>query len=110
MIVGGFETFCIVNIDKCVIERTIEDKALGGVNCIIKLRDGNTIICGCNDNNFCFYDMNTKKYKIIDNRHKDYISDLLFIDNNTFYFVRMIERLKCGNINININIVQIKNI
>ena len=52
--------------------------------------------------------MNTKKYKIIDNRHKDYISDLLFIDNNTFYFVRMIERLKCGNINININIVQIK--
>ena len=54
--------------------------------------------------------MNTKKYKIIDNRHKDYISDLLFIDNNTFYFVRMIERLKCGNINININIVKIKNI
>ena len=65
VIVGGFETFCIANIDKCVIERTIEDKALGGVNCIIKLRDGNTIIWGCNDNNFCFFDMNNKYIKLL---------------------------------------------
>ena len=35
VIVGGFETFCIVNIDKCVIERTIEDKALGGLTVLL---------------------------------------------------------------------------
>ena len=88
VIVGGYESFSIVNIDKCFIKKKIEDKALGGVNCILKLRDGN-IICGCDDNNFCFNDMETEEYKITNNNHKDYISDLLLIDDNTF--------LSCSN-------------
>ena len=32
VIVGGYESFSIVNIDKCFIKKKIEDKALGGVN------------------------------------------------------------------------------
>ena len=79
VIVGGVNYFSIVNIDKCITEKTIEDKSLKGVCCFVKLRDNNTILCGCDDGTFCFYDMKKDEYKIT----KD-ISDLLLIDNNTF--------------------------
>ena len=55
VIVGGVNYFSIVNIDKCIIEKTIEDKSLKGVCCFVKLRDANTILCGCDDGTFCFY-------------------------------------------------------
>ena len=42
------------------------------------------ILCGCEKGQFCFYDMNTKEYKITKNNHNDDISDLLLIDDNTF--------------------------
>ena len=87
VIVGGYKSFCIVNIDKCIIEKRIEDESLGDVRCFLKLRDNKTILCGCGrrDNGiFCFYDMNTKQYKITKNNHKSYINDLLFKDDNTF--------------------------
>ena len=86
VIVGGFDSFCIVNIDKCVIENRIKDKSLGYVYCFLKLRDNKTILCGCNKGIFCFYDMNTEQYKITKNNHKSYahITDLLLIDDNTF--------------------------
>ena len=85
MIVGGIDSFSIVNIDKCVIENRIDGESLGYVNCFLKLRDNKTILCGCLYNGiFCFYDMNTKQYKITKNNHNDYIIDLLLIDDNTF--------------------------
>ena len=88
VIVGEVNSFCIVNIDKCVIEKRIKDESLGFVLCFLKLRDNKTILCGCGCYNgiFCFYDMNTEQYKITKNNHNDhgYISDLLLIDDNTF--------------------------
>ena len=85
VIVGGYvNSFCIVNIDKCVIENRIDDESLGYVNCFLKLRDNKTILCGCDNGIFCFYDMNTEQYKITKNNHKGYITDLLLIDDNTF--------------------------
>ena len=85
VIVGGVNSFSIVNIDKCVIEKRIKDESLGYVNCFLKLRDNKTILCGCLDGIICFYDMNTKQYKITKNNHNDYaITDLLLIDDNTF--------------------------
>ena len=84
VIVGGYNSFCIVNIDKCVIENRIDDKSFEGVDCFLKLRDNKTILCGCNNGIFCFYDMNTEQYKITKYNHNDYISDLLLIDDNTF--------------------------
>ena len=84
MIVGGDNSFSIVNIDKCRIEKRIEDTSLGGVNCFLKLRDNKTILCGCDNGIFCFYDMNTEQYKITKNNHNDAITDLLFKDDNTF--------------------------
>ena len=84
VIVGGVNSFSIVNIDKCIIEKRIEDKSFRGVYCFLKLRDNKTILCGCGYGIFCFYDMNTKQYKITnDNHHRD-INDLLLIDDNTF--------------------------
>ena len=84
VIVGGDNSFSIVNIDKCVIEKRIKDESLGFVYCFLKLRDNKTILCGCKYGKFCFYDMNTKQYKITKNNHKDSITDLLFKDDNTF--------------------------
>ena len=85
VIIGGDNSFSIVNIDKCVIENRIKDESIGDVYCFLKLRDNKTILCGCDyDGIFCFYDMNTKQYKITKNNHQSYISDLLFKDDNTF--------------------------
>ena len=52
--------------------------------CFLKLRDNKTILCGCNNGIFCFYDMNTEQYKITYDNHHAAISDLLLIDDNTF--------------------------
>ena len=68
---------------KCVIEKKIEDKSFGRVNCFLKLRDNKTILCGCYGI-FCFYDMNTEQYKITQNNHHKAITDILLIDDNTF--------------------------
>ena len=85
VIVGEYyDSFCIVNIDKCIIEKRIEDQSLGGVRCFLKLRDNKTILCGCNNGIFCFYDMNTEQYKITKNNHNAHITDILLIDDNTF--------------------------
>ena len=84
VIVGGENSFSIVNIDKCVIENRIEDILLGDVDCFLKLRDNKTILRGCDIGIFCFYDMNTKQYKRTKNNHEGYITDLLLIDDNTF--------------------------
>ena len=85
VIVGGYRSFCIVNIDKCIIEKIIiEDESIGDVRCFLKLRDNKTILCGSDNGIFCFYDMNTKQYKITNDNHDDAISDLLLIDDNTF--------------------------
>ena len=84
VIVGGDKSFSIVNIDKCVIENRIDDESFEGVYCFLKLRDNKTILCGCEYGIFCFYDMNTKQYKITNDNHHRAISDLLFKDDNTF--------------------------
>ena len=84
VIVGGYNSFSIVNIDKCIIEKMIEDESFRYVRCFLKLRDNKTILCGCDNGIFCFYDMNTKQYKITKNNHNDAITDLLLIDDNTF--------------------------
>ena len=84
VIVGWVNSFSIVNIDKCVIEERIKDESLGYVYCFLKFRDNKTILCGCYNGIFCFYDMNTKQYKITNDNHKRYITDLLLIDDNTF--------------------------
>ena len=79
MIVGS-EYNSFSNIDKCVLEKRIQDKSLEDVGCFLKLRDNKTILCGI----FCFYDMNTKQYKITNDNHHRAIYDLLLIDDNTF--------------------------
>ena len=84
VIVGGVNSFSIVNIDKCIIEKRINVKSLGFVHCFLKLRDNKTILCGCKYGIFCFYDMKTEQYKITKNNHNDAITDLLLIDDNTF--------------------------
>ena len=59
VIVGWDNSFSIVNIDKCVIENRIKDESIGDVRCFLKLKDNKTILCGCYNGIFCFYDMKT---------------------------------------------------
>ena len=85
VIVGGVHSISIVNINKCLIEKTIEDEPLEGSCCFLKMRDNKNILCGCNKGKFCFYDMKTEQCKITNNNHDDVlITDLLVIDDNTF--------------------------
>ena len=80
VIAGWRNTIYIVNIDKCIIEKTIEDQSLGFVYCFLKLRD-NTILCGCD---YGLYDINEKHYKTLLNNENNCINDLLIINDNTF--------------------------
>ena len=84
VIVGEHNSFSIVNIDKCIIEKRIKDESIVYVGCFLKLRDNKTILCGCKYGIFCFYDMNTEQYKITNDNHNDDINDILLIDDNTF--------------------------
>ena len=70
--------------DKCVVEKTIEDKSLGFVSCFLKLRDNNTILCGCESGQLCYYDLITEKYSISKNNHQKDINDLLLVNNKSF--------------------------
>ena len=58
VIIGGWDTFSIVNIDKYSIEKTIRDISLINVCCFLKLKDNKTILCGWT---FCSYDINTEE-------------------------------------------------
>ena len=84
VIVGGNKKFYIVNIDKCVIEKIVKDTLFGKVNCFLKLKDNKTILCGCDEGKFCFYDMNTGKYNTPKKMHDRNVYDLLAIDDNKF--------------------------
>ena len=84
VIVGAKTAFIIVNIDKCVVEKTIKDKSLGFVNCFLKLRDNNTILCGCESGQLCYYDLITGKYSISKNNHEEDINDLLLVNDKSF--------------------------
>ena len=82
VIVGGMKTIFIVNIVRCVIEKTIKDKSFGYVRCFLKLRDN--IFCGCYCGNLICYDMNTQQYTINKNKDTVNIISLLLINNDTF--------------------------
>ena len=84
VIVGGYFTFSIVNIDKCIIEKGIRDLSFNRVKCFLKLRDNKTILCGCGKGIYCFYDMNTEEYKTIKKNYNNTIKALLMIDDDTF--------------------------
>ena len=81
--------FYIVNIDKCVIEKTVNYKLFLNGNCFLKLKD-KTILCGCDDGTFCFYDMNMGKYNTPRQYHDRNIYDLLAIDENNFFILFLV--------------------
>ena len=87
VIIGGINSITIVNIDKYIIENKIVDKLFNTIHCFLKLRDNKTILCGNYIGQFCYYDMNTKQYRITKN-NKIFIcsslTNLVKIDDNTF--------------------------
>ena len=97
VIVGHRNGFYIVNIDKCVVEKTIKDESLGFVNCFLKLRDNNTILCGCESGQLCYYDLITEKYSISKNNHQKKIVDLLLVNNKSFLSCSFDSEIKLWN-------------
>ena len=82
VIIGGIKTFSVVNINTMRIEKTIKDESLEYIFCFAKLKDNNTILCGCSRGMFCFYDMKTQQYQITKEYHSDDINCLLVLDDN----------------------------
>ena len=54
------------------------------VLCFMKLKDNKTILCGCEHGHFCLFDIETKKYKVIQTNYNEDILDLLYIGDNHF--------------------------
>ena len=60
IIVGFDKMFYVVNMDTCTIEKWVKvKKELGGILCFEKLKDNKTIVCGCQNGAFLFYDKET---------------------------------------------------
>ena len=97
VIVGHFNGFSIINIDKRRIEKDIDNEEIGKVCCFLKLRDKNTIICGCEKGKFCYYDMKAKNYIIKPTSHDSTISDILELDNDTFITCSLDSTIKIWN-------------
>ena len=84
ILVGGYKGFSIINIDKCIIEKTIKDESIRYVYSFLKLKDDNTILCGSDKGTFLLYDMKKKKYSIILTYQLNNISDLISFDDKHF--------------------------
>ena len=84
VIIGGRNIIYIVNIENSLIEKNIKGSKLGFVLSFIKLREHNTILCGCEDGKLVLYNYNTNKGRIIQSPHNLFINDLLNIDDHTF--------------------------
>ena len=87
VIIGGMDSITAFNIDKYIIEDKIVDKFFNTMYCFLKLRDNKTILCGNLIGRFCYYDINTKQYRITkDNKIFicAYLTNLVKIDDNTF--------------------------
>ena len=96
VIVGGLNTFLIVNICKFSIEKKIVDKSLRYLNCFLKSRDNNTILCGYSIL-FCFYNMNTAQYKTVKSSHKSATLEIFQIDDKTFLSCSFDSSIKVWN-------------
>ena len=84
VIVGKNNGFSIVNITKWLIEKSITDEGFECVLCFQQLRDNNTILCGCENSTFCFYDIDEQNYLTTNNDHNGSIGDLLRVNDNAF--------------------------
>ena len=97
VIVGHFNGFSIINIDKGKIEKDIDNEEIGRVCCFLKLRDKNTIICGCEKGQFCYYDIKAKTFTIKQTSHNNTISDILELNNDTFITCSLDSTIKVWN-------------
>ena len=84
LITGGYYKVFIINIDKCITEKICDIDEIGYVNCFMRM--GNIVICGGDKGNFCFFDIESGKYKIKRKVHETdkKVNDLLRIDEHTF--------------------------
>ena len=90
IVVGGYHEMCFINIDTATVEERVgikqrSDGKQSGFSSFLKLRDGNTIICGCNYGEFVYYNMKTKEYTEFTSAHDSDIRDILKIDEESFY-------------------------
>ena len=84
IIIGGFKCFALFNISNFKIENIIKDEKLLNVRGFLKLRDDNTILCGCSIGRYCIYNIKTQQYEIIGSEHKQDINYIIKIDDSTF--------------------------
>ena len=72
ILIGGKWAFTILNIDKCLIEKEINDISFGFGYCLWSLEITMQFYADVKKGIFCFYDMKTGKYNITKNNNKDH--------------------------------------
>ena len=50
----------------------------------MKMRDNKTFLCGCCGGKFCLFNKNVNQYIVSKNKHRNDITDLLSINDDTF--------------------------
>lgn len=92
LIVGECGRMSIINIDKFEVEERIEDikkskeDDIGrGIYCFMKLRDGNTLLCGTESGDYIYYNLSSKKMINFSTTHENGITDILKIDEHSYY-------------------------
>lgn len=88
IIIGSNKKMIIVNIvqGRKELEFEFEEDNIKEIKCFLKLRDNETILCGCNDGIFCAYNLMEKKYIYL-GAHRftiGNIENILKIDDTTF--------------------------
>ena len=102
IIVGFDKMFYVVNMDTCTIEKWVKvKKELGGILCFEKLKDNKTIVCGCQNGAFLFYDKETHDIRIQPGNHQSGIVDLCALNENTMVSCSKDGTLKVWDVSFN---------
>lgn len=83
IIVGGEYKIQVVDIEKLKIETKIDNRKFGEVKSFLMLRNGKTLICGCDPDKYVVFNIETKKYKLVQCKCNHIILDLVKIDDST---------------------------
>ena len=84
IVVGGEDIINVVDIEKMKVETKVENRKFGNVKSFLMLRNGKTLICGCEVDKYVLLNVETKKYKIVELKNNHIMFDILRIDDSTF--------------------------
>lgn len=83
VIVGDYSKIYIINIFTYQIENFIKDEKFGNVCSFLLLRNGK-ILCNCDKEQQCIYDIHINSYEIKQKSHRDLVTNVIEINEHSF--------------------------